>query len=107
MSVLQTQISVAAEPEKCVVRLNGVLGASQAEELRQLALELRQKQQTIELEWAEAEQVHAAVLQVLLALRAELSAAGLALRVGSPSANVSQYLQLAGLNEVLASETGK
>ena len=67
------KIAFSVEPDHCVLRLEGVLGVSNAEELRQTALQLCAFRKDVKVDWSGAAQVDAAIAQVLLSLRAGLA----------------------------------
>jgi len=69
----QVRIAFSVEPDHCVLRLEGVLGVSNAEELRQTASQVCAYRKDVKVDWSGAAQVDAAIAQVLLSLRAGLA----------------------------------
>jgi anti-anti-sigma regulatory factor len=73
MDTDQGKIAFSVEPDYCILRLEGALGVSNAEELRQTALQLYAYRKDVMVDWSGAAQLDAAIAQVLLALRAGLA----------------------------------
>lgn len=94
-------ISVVTEQERCTLRLSGVLGAGEAEELHRAAIELYGIGKDARIDWSEAVRIDACILQVVLSLGAGLSAAGRSLSGTSAKPEVAAYLRTAGLPSIL------
>ena len=98
----QVKIAFSVEPDHCVLRLEGILGVSSAEELRQAALQLCAYQKDVRVDWSGATQVDAAAAQVLLSLRVGLVEQKRSL---SPCETIplpiQNWLSTAGLSAVL------
>ena len=101
------QIEISSAGEKCVLRLRGVLGPAQAEALRQAALDACGQATGVVLDWSAAEQIDTSVLQVLLALRAGLSATGRGFAATAAPPGVRAYLQNAGFGTIFAEAAGR
>jgi anti-anti-sigma regulatory factor len=69
----RVQIAFSVESDHCILRLEGALGVSNAEELRQTALQLCAYKKDVNVDWSGATQIDAAIAQVLLSLRAGLA----------------------------------
>jgi anti-anti-sigma regulatory factor len=69
----QVRIAFSVEPDHCILRLEGALGVSNAEGLRQTALQLCAYKKDVKVDWTGAAQIDAAIAQVLLSLRAGLA----------------------------------
>ena len=100
----QVKIAFSVEPDHCILRLEGVLGVSNAEELRQAALQLCAYRKDVKVDWSGAAQIDAAIAQVLLSLCAGLAEQK---RYLSPCETIPppirNWLSTAGLSEVLGS----
>jgi hypothetical protein len=68
----QVRIAFSVEPDHCILRLEGALGVSNAEELRQTALELCAYRKDVKVDWSGAYANRCRIAQVLLSLRAGL-----------------------------------
>jgi anti-anti-sigma regulatory factor len=101
MDTDQVRIVFSVEPDHCVLRLAGVLGVSNAEELRQTALQICAYRRDVTVDWSGAAQIDAAIAQVLLALRADLAEQNRSLghceKIPPP---IQNWFNTAGLSEV-------
>jgi anti-anti-sigma regulatory factor len=98
----QVRISFSVEPSHCILRLEGALGVASGEELRQTALELCACQKDVHIDWSGATQIDAAIVQVLLSLRAGLASQNRSLHcVEVVPEPVQNWLRTAGLEDVL------
>ena len=96
------KIAFSVEPDHCVLRLEGVLGVSNAEELRQTALEVCAYRRDVKIDWSGAVQIDASIAQVLLALRAHLAEQNRSLGHSTTiPAPIQTWFSIAGLWEVL------
>lgn len=96
------QVKIAAEADRSVLRLEGILGVSSAEELRQAALQLCAYQKDVQIDWSGATQIDAAVAQVLLSLRAGLVDQKRCLgSCGTIPPQIRSWLNTAGLSAIL------
>jgi len=89
-------VAIDHREDAIVLRLSGPARVAAAEQLREKFLQIGTRKNLV-LAWKNAEHVDASVLQVLLAIRSELAAGGLALRVEEDNAMVRHYLQVSGL----------
>src|ERR1039458_9033514 len=102
MDTDRVQIVFSVEPDHCILRLEGVLGVSNAEELRQTALQLCAYRKDVKVDWSGAAQIDAAIAQVLLSLRAGLVEQNRSLGHCEPILPpIRNWLSTAGLSEVL------
>jgi anti-anti-sigma regulatory factor len=98
----QVRIAFSVEPDHCILQLEGSLGVSNAEELRQKALQLCAYKKDVKVDWSGAAQIDAAIAQVLLSLRASLVEQNRSLdHCGTIPAPIQNWLSTAGLAGVL------
>jgi anti-anti-sigma regulatory factor len=84
------------------LRLEGALGVSNAEELRQTALQVCAYRKDVKVDWSGAAQIDAAIAQVLLSLRAGLGEQNRSLgHCETIPPAIQNWLSTAGLAEVL------
>jgi anti-anti-sigma factor len=95
-------IAIAVEDQCSVLRLAGALGVNDAESLRQAALDLCARGCNVRVDWTAVERIDCSVLQVLVALRARLTARGLSLDAARLPDSVAAYLETAGFPLSLA-----
>jgi anti-anti-sigma regulatory factor len=89
--------TVVEEAARDVLVLTGVLNLDEAGKLREAAVRLAARRRDVAIDWSAAGHVDASALQVLLALRAALAAAGRDLFVVRDNGDIRRYLELAGL----------
>jgi len=95
------EISIDTEAPVGTLRLAGVLGVENAEDLRRAALTLLESGKEICIDWSSAVQIDASVLQVVLALGHGLAAAGRSLSIAPPAGEIASYLRIAGFSSIL------
>jgi anti-anti-sigma regulatory factor len=83
---------------RAVLYLNGALSACHAPEVRAAALAAKNSAKPLLLDCSSADHLHAAVLQVLVALRTELIRAQTPFELSPISPAVKDCLQAAGLS---------
>lgn len=96
MSPEQARISVSAEAGVRILRMRGTLGVAETQERHRIASELSDAAKDIRVEWSEVSQMPARILQMLLVLVAQITAATRSLVVRPLSPEAAIYLRIAG-----------
>ncbi len=81
--------------------LSGQWGLENAAEFHRAAVELLASGKDIKLDWSAAVQIDASILQIVLALRQDLTATGRSFSVTAPNPDVADYLGIAGFSSIL------
>lgn len=85
-----------------VLKLAGRVDVNQARSLHQEVMALHDQGHDVMVDWTQVTALDAAALQILLAFKLALQAAGRRLDVTEPSAAVVQSLALAGVSEIFS-----
>jgi anti-anti-sigma regulatory factor len=100
-------ISTDLERPRATLCAGGVWGLENAAEFHRAALELLPSGKDVRLDWSGAVQIDASILQIVMALRQDLAAAGRSFSVGKPSDEVADYLRIAGFPWLVEGDGGR
>jgi len=99
-----SEIGLRAGNDQAVLTLRGAIEAPSICELLAAAVSACASGKPVLVDWSEAEHLHAGALQVLMALKAELTAQERPLRVSDSSEAVRDCIGAAGLAEWFPSQ---
>ena len=99
-----SEISLEERGGQAILSLRGAIDASCVPDLLSAALRANGAGKAVVLDWSAAEYLHTGALQVLLALKAELTAGGRTLLVSTCSSGVQECITAAGVVDTFEPE---
>jgi anti-anti-sigma factor len=102
-----TSVDDSGVEEPTRITIDGAPGLGEVRALRDAALAAAAAGTGVTVDCQRADHLHAAVIQVLLCLRRELEAAGRQLVLTNVSPAVKQFLDVAGVSELLRVEVAR
>jgi anti-anti-sigma regulatory factor len=96
-------IRLSRSPSEAILTLGGIVDINSVAEVQHTAIEAALSGTSVRLDWSAVERVDASVLQVLMALRADMARQGKTFETSEIGPGLRDYLHTAGLTGTLAS----